>query len=200
MVLRRYGLKNLVQIVGYPGIWAIIFAESGLFFGFFLPGDSLLVTTGLLASQKFFNIYLLLVVLPIAAIAGDSVGYWFGSKLGPRIFNQKSSKLFNKKHLNNAQKFYERYGGKTIVVARFIPFIRTFAPIVAGAASMRYLKFISYNILGGLLWTVGMLCVGYFLGTSVPNIGEHLIPVIAAIVFISLLPGVFEYLRNRLSS
>lgn len=190
----------MVQIVGYPGIWAIIFAESGLFFGFFLPGDSLLVTTGLLASQKFFNIYLLLVVLPIAAIAGDSVGYWFGSKLGPRIFNQKSSKLFNKKHLNNAQKFYERYGGKTIVVARFIPFIRTFAPIVAGAASMRYLKFISYNILGGLLWTVGMLCVGYFLGTSVPNIGEHLIPVIAAIVFISLLPGVFEYLRNRLSS
>lgn len=199
VILQHWGLKDLIQIIGYPGLWLIIFAESGLFFGFFLPGDSLLVTAGLLASQDFFNLYALLFFLPIAAILGDSVGYWFGSKLGPKIFNQKSSKLFNKKHLDSAHDFYKKHGGKTIFIARFAPFIRTFAPIVAGAARMPYLRFISYNIFGGLFWTLSMLLLGYYLGTSIPNVDEYLIFVIGIIVFVSVLPGVVEYLHSKIS-
>jgi len=197
IVLQSWDLRELITIVGYPGIWSIVFAESGLFFGFFLPGDSLLVTAGLLASQNYFNIYVLCFILPIAAILGDSVGYWFGKKLGPKLFTQKSSKIFNKKHLDNAHDFYKKHGGKTILIARFVPIIRTFAPIVAGAAAMKYKKFISYNLFGGLLWTLSMLLLGYYLGTTVPNIDKYLIPVIACIVLVSFSPAIWEYLRNK---
>ncbi len=197
LLLEHYGLKELIAIVGYPGITAIVFAESGLFFGFFLPGDSLLVTTGLLASQAYFNFYLLLLILPLAAIGGDSVGYWFGKKVGPKIFSEKGSVLLDKKHLEQAHKFYEKYGGKTIIIARFIPVIRTFAPIVAGVAQMSYSKFISYNIFGGLLWTWGMLFIGYFLGSVIPDVDKYLLPIIAIIVFLSLLPPLFEYYQHN---
>jgi len=196
-LLEHFGLKNLIAIVGYPGIIAIVFAESGLFFGFFLPGDSLLVTTGLLASQGYFDILFLLIFLPLAAIAGDSVGYWFGKKVGPKIFTEKDSLFLNTSHLNKAHAFYEKHGGKTIIIARFIPIIRTFAPIVAGVAKMEYAKFLSFNVFGGIFWTVGMLLFGYFLGNVVPNVDKYLIPIIALIIFLSILPPIIEYLKHR---
>jgi membrane-associated protein len=196
-LLEHYGLKELIAIVGYPGIFAIVFAESGLFFGFFLPGDSLLVTTGLLASQNYFNIYTLLFFLPMAAIAGDSVGYWFGHKVGPKIFTEKDSFLLDKKHLDRANKFYDKHGGKTIIIARFIPIIRTFAPIVAGVAQMHYRKFISYNFFGGVLWTIGMLSLGFFLGNVIPDVDKYLLPIIFIIVFLSFLPPLIEYYQHN---
>lgn len=197
LLLEHYGLKDLIAIVGYPGITAIVFAESGLFFGFFLPGDSLLVTTGLLASQNYFNILILYLILPLAAVLGDSVGYWFGKKVGPRIFTEEDSLLLDKKHLENANKFYEKHGGKTIIIARFIPIIRTFAPIVAGVAKMDYKKFLSYNIFGGIFWTIGMLTIGYFLGNIIPNVDKYLIPIIAIIVILSLIPPFWEYYQHN---
>jgi membrane-associated protein len=193
----HFDLKEIITLIGYPGIFAIIFAESGLFFGFFLPGDSLIVTAGLLATQGFFKIYYLIPILAFAAVSGDSVGYWFGRKVGPRIFSSTSNKLLNKKHLTEAHKFYEKYGGKTIILARFIPIIRTFAPIVAGAGDMEYKKFISFNIFGGLGWTAGMLLLGYFLGNAIPNVDKFLLPIIGLIVFLSILPGIIEFLKNR---
>ncbi len=197
LLLEHYGLKHLIAIVGYPGITAIVFAESGLFFGFFLPGDSLLVTTGLLASQNYFNILILYLILPLAAVLGDSVGYWFGKKAGPKIFTEEDSLLLDKKHLENASKFYEKHGGKTIIIARFIPIIRTFAPIVAGIAKMDYKKFLSYNIFGGISWTIGMLTIGYFLGNVIPNVDKYLIPIIAIIVILSLVPPFWEYYQHN---
>jgi len=197
LLLEHYGLKELIAIVGYPGLFAIVFAESGLFFGFFLPGDSLIVTAGLLASQDYFNIYYLLLILPVAAIAGDSVGYWFGKKVGPKIFSEESSALLNKKHLAEAHKFYDKHGGKTIIIARFIPIIRTFAPIVAGVAQMEYVRFLSYNLAGGLLWTIGMLLLGYFLGNTIPDVDRYLLPIIGIIVFLSLLPPMYEYYKHN---
>jgi membrane-associated protein len=197
IMLEHYGLKELIAIVGYPGIFAIVFAESGLFFGFFLPGDSLIVTTGLLASQDYFKILYLLIFLPFAAIAGDSVGYWFGKKVGPKIFTEKDSLLLDKRHLDNAHRFYQKYGGKTIIIARFIPIIRTFAPIVAGVAQMEYPKFLSYNVIGGTLWTIGMLSIGYFLGNIIPDVDRYLLPLIALIIFLSLLPALVEYYKHN---
>ncbi|MEK7188600.1 MAG: DedA family protein, partial [Patescibacteria group bacterium] len=152
-------LKEIITAIGYLGLFLIVFAESGLFFGFFLPGDSLIVTAGLLASQGFFNIYYLLIILPIAAVSGDSIGYWFGKKVGPAIFNKEKSFFFDKNHIERANNFYKKHGGKTIIIARFIPIIRTFAPIVAGVAEMDYTKFLKFNIFGGLFWTVGMLVI-----------------------------------------
>ena len=145
----HFDLVQIIQTVGYIGLFAIVFAESGLFFGFFLPGDSLLLTAGLLASQGKLDIGILLVILSIAAILGDNVGYWFGKKTGSRIFSRDESLLFRRKNLLAAQAFYDRHGGKTIVLARFIPFIRTFAPIVAGAVEMPFRRFFTFNLVGG---------------------------------------------------
>lgn len=197
MLLEHFGLKNLISIVGYPGLFSIVFAESGLFFGFFLPGDSLLVTAGLLASQNYFSILLLAIILPIAAIAGDSVGYWFGHKVGTKIFKEEGSFLLDKKHLDKAHAFYDKHGGKTIILARFIPVIRTFAPIVAGAAKMEYSKFIEFNIVGGFLWSEGMLFLGYFLGNVIPDVDRYLLPIIGIIIFLSLLPPLIEYYKEH---
>src|SRR5574341_64996 len=157
-------LEELIINIGYIGVFVIIFAESGLFFGFFLPGDSLLLTAGLLASRCLLNIWVLIIIIPIAAILGDNVGYWFGKKTGPRIFNRENSRLFRRKNLLAAKAFYDKHGGKTIVAARFMPFIRTFAPIVAGAVEMEYKRFLLFNLLGGLLWAIGVTLIGYFLG------------------------------------
>ncbi|MEK7129748.1 MAG: DedA family protein [Patescibacteria group bacterium] len=177
----------LIKTLGLIGVWAVLFAESGLFFGFFLPGDSLLFTAGVLASQGLINYPILLVVTFSAAILGDNVGYWFGHKVGSKLFEREDSFLFKRHHLLEAQRFYEKNGAKTIVLARFVPFVRTFAPIVAGAAKMHYQTFIFYNFLGGFLWSVGIATLGYLLG-NIPIIKHNYEYVIFLIVAASLLP------------
>ena len=200
-------LEHLIQTVGYLGLFAIIFAESGLFFGFFLPGDSLLLTAGLLASrvdqamgQPILNIFILLPLLAVAAILGDNVGYWFGRKTGPRIFNRENSRFFKRKNLLAAQAFYEKHGGKTIVLARFMPFIRTFAPIVAGAAEMNYRRFVFFNFLGGLLWAVGVTLLGYLFGRlfgQIEGVDSYFTLIVLAVVFISALPAMIHVWREN---
>ena len=187
----------LIVALGYVGLFAIVFAESGLLFGFFLPGDSLLFTAGFLASAGVLDIWILLIIIPIAAMLGDTVGYWFGSWTGPRIFKREDSFLFNKKHVERAEKFYEKYGAKAIVLARFIPFVRTFVPILAGVGRMNYRTFITYNIIGGLLWGVGVTLLGYFLGNFLPHAENYLLPVIVGVVLISLVPLLREWWRAR---
>ncbi len=196
---RLRDLRGLVQWAGYVGLTAIVFAETGLLVGFFLPGDSLLVTAGLLASQPGFglNVYLLGLILSIAAIIGDSVGYAIGRSTGPRIFTRENSVLFNRKHLERAHAFYEKHGGKTIIIARFMPIVRTFAPVVAGVADMHYRTFIAYNVIGGLAWVWSMLFIGYFLGRLVPGIDKHIEPVILVVIFLSILPGIISWMRER---
>jgi membrane-associated protein len=182
---------------GYAVLITVIFAETGLLIGFFLPGDSLLVSAGLLASQGLLNVYLMGLVLSVAAIAGDSVGYTIGKATGPRIFTREDSLLFNRKHLYRAHAFYEKYGGKTIVLARFMPIIRTFAPVVAGVGAMRYRDFIVYNVAGGLAWVWSMLFIGYSLGRYIPGVAEHIDLVIVAVIILSILPGIIGGLRAR---
>jgi membrane-associated protein len=194
------GLFDLTQILktfGYIGIVAIIFAESGLLVGFFLPGDSLLFTAGFLASQGFFDISLLAILCFIAAVTGDSVGYWFGAKVGPRIFTKEDSLFFQKKHITRAQRFYEKYGGKTIVLARFMPIVRTFAPIVAGVGMMKYRTFLAYNVIGGFFWAVGVSVAGYFLGKSIPDVDKYLLPIIVLIIVLSVAPTAWHLLKER---
>jgi len=190
-------LPALIKWAGYVGVTGIIFTETGLLLGFFLPGDSLLVTAGLLGSQGYLNVYLLGALCTVAAIAGDSVGYAIGRASGPRIFRREDSLLFNKQHLYRAHQFYERHGGKTIILARFMPIIRTFAPVVAGAAEMRYRDFVLYNVVGGVLWIWSMLFVGYFLGRYVPGIDRHIEQVIILVIFLSILPGIIGWLKER---
>ncbi|KKU68185.1 MAG: hypothetical protein UX89_C0006G0009 [Parcubacteria group bacterium GW2011_GWA2_47_16] len=189
----------LVKTLGMFGVVAIIFAESGLFFGFFLPGDSLLFTAGLLASQGYIDFWPLLILCAVAAIAGDSVGYAFGRKVGPKLFAREDSRFFKKAYLERTRIFYERHGKKTIILARFVPIVRTFAPILAGVGQMHYRTFISYNIIGGLGWTIGLLSLGYVLGKTVPNIDRYLLPIIFLIVILSMIPNVVEYIRSRRS-
>ncbi len=188
---------TIIKTVGLIGVVLIVFAESGLFFGFFLPGDSLLFTAGFLASQDLISIVWLLILTFIAAVAGDTVGYFFGKKAGPMIFNREDSFFFHKKHIERAQAFYNRYGKKTIVFARFVPVVRTFAPIVAGVASMEYRTFISYNLIGGFVWTWGMLGAGYVLGNLIPHAEKYLTPIILAIIFLSFVPAVIEWITSR---
>jgi len=192
-----FDLTALIQAVGYAGIAAIVFAESGLFFGFFLPGDSLLFTAGFLASTGFFNIVLLILITTPAAILGDSVGYWFGKKVGPHIFSRPDSFWFSQKRVADARAFFEKRGASSIVLARFIPAVRTFTPILAGVAGMRYRTFLTYNIIGGILWGTGLPLAGYFLGRIVPHPDRYIVPVVLAIVFVSVLPLAREMLRKR---
>ncbi|NDF13371.1 MAG: DedA family protein [Proteobacteria bacterium] len=187
----------LVKTAGLAGVIAVVFAESGLFFGFFFPGDSLLFTAGLLASQGFLPIGWLLVGVAIAAVVGDSVGYWFGKKTGPAIFSREDSLFFHKKHVVRAQKFYEVHGKKTIILARFVPIVRTFAPILAGVGQMDYRTFLSFNVIGGLAWSLGLTTLGYFLGSLIPSIDHYLLPIVLLIIAISFIPIVSEYLRSR---
>ncbi|MCS7002164.1 MAG: VTT domain-containing protein [Dehalococcoidia bacterium] len=188
-------LRDAAQHYGFVlhfVIFGVVFAESGLFFGFFLPGDSLLFASGLLASQQFLNLPFLLIGCFVGAVGGDSVGYWFGNHYGRRLFDRRDSVVFRRKNLVLAERYYERHGGKTIVLARFIPAVRTFAPIVAGVAAMRYRTFLLWNVLGGLLWSVGVTVAGFFFGSLIPDVDKYLLPVIALIVAISVAPAVWE--------
>jgi membrane-associated protein len=186
----------------YIGLVIIVFAETGLAMGFFLPGDSLLVVAGLVAATGKLNVVVLLLTLFVAAVLGDGVGYYTGARLGPRIFKREKSLLFRPSHLAKAQAFYERYGGKTIVIARFVPIIRTFAPIVAGAAKMPYRNFVIYNVAGGFLWVFSMILTGYFLGNLLKSrlgidLDEHIEWVVIIVVLLSLAPPFIEYLKAR---
>ncbi len=190
----------LIQTLGLIGVFAIVFAESGLLIGFIFPGDSLLFTAGFLASQELLPIGWLLLGCFIAAVVGDNVGYAFGRRVGPRIFTKEDSLFFHKKHLIRAQMFYEKKGPWAVVMARFMPVIRTFAPILAGVGQMHYRTFLVYNILGGFLWAVGITLLGYFLGSIIPGVDQYLLPIVLVIIFISFLPGILEYFKYRRES
>jgi membrane-associated protein len=184
---------------GYLLITAIIFAECGLLIGFFLPGDSLLFTAGLFASQGLFglDIWLLSILCGVAAAVGPLVGYWYGNWWGPRLFSREDSLLFRKQHLVRAHEFYERHGGKALILARFMPIVRTFAPVVAGMAVMDYRRFVLYTLIGALAWAVGVTWAGYFLGRLYPEAGKYLEYIVALIILISIAPPIYHLLRER---
>jgi membrane-associated protein len=191
-------VRALIAWGGYIGLTAIIFAETGLLIGFFLPGDSLLVTAGLLAATTgALDVWLLGMLLSVASILGNTVGYAIGKTAGARLFTREDSLLFNKKHLFRAHEFYERHGGKTIVIARFMPIVRTFVPVVDGMAAMGYRRYTVFNVIGGLAWIWGMLFIGYFLGSYIPGVDQHIETVIILVVLISLLPGLIGWLKSR---
>ena len=190
----HFDLASLIQTVGYLGVFTIVFLESGLLIGFFFPGDSLLFTAGFLASQGFFDIKILIAGCFVAAIAGDNIGYLIGAKLGPKIFTKTSSIFFHKKHLERAQSFYDKHGGKTIILARFIPVIRAFAPVVAGAGKMDYKRFCFFNFFGAVLWAIGVTLAGYYLGSLIPDVDKYLLPIVGLIVIASILPALHHIL------
>lgn len=192
-----FDLIPLIKAAGYLGIFGIVFAESGLFIGFFLPGDSLVFTAGFLASQGFLNIWDLAFLIFIGAVIGDSFGYAFGKKVGPMIFKKEDSFLFHKDNLNKARFFYEKYGGKAVILARFMPGIRTFAPILAGVGKMKYSKFLAFNIIGGALWGGGLTLFGYYLGNVVPNIDRYIVLIVLLIIFISISPMIVHIFKDK---
>lgn len=190
-------LISLIKSIGYLGIFGMVFAESGLLIGFFFPGDSLLFTAGFLASQEFLNIYLLVVLSFVGAVMGDSAGYAFGHRVGRKLFRREDSFFFHKENLIKAKNFYEKHGGKTIVLARFLPMVRTFAPIVAGVGEMSYPTFLFFNVLGGAFWAVGLPLAGYFLGSFIPNVDRYLLPIVVLIIFLSVLPSFTHVLKDK---
>ena len=193
----RYSLDDLVRWGGYAVLTAIVFTETGLLIGFFLPGDSLLITAGLVAAAGHLDIWWLNVLLILAAVVGDSTGYAIGRRLGPRLFTRPQSLLFNPRHVERTRAFYARHGAKTIVIARFVPIVRTFAPVVAGVGQMEYRRFVFYNVAGGVGWVTGMTWAGYLLGQTIPNIGDHVHVVVAIVIALSLVPIVVELVRER---
>jgi membrane-associated protein len=190
-------IRGLIQWGGMLLICGIVFVETGLFLGFFLPGDSLLVTAGVFAAAGHLRLGMLLLVVSFCAIAGDQLGYWIGRRAGQALYKRDDSLLFKKRHLQRASEFYSRYGGKTVVLARFVPIVRTFMSPVAGAARMNYRRFLSYDVFGGFLWVWSMVLIGYFLGSAVPNVEKNIHIVIAVVVFLSILPAVIEAIRHR---
>lgn len=197
---RMRDVRAIIAWGGYAGLAAIIFAETGLLIGFFLPGDSLVVTAGLLAATTgVFNVWFLGVLLSLASILGNTAGYHIGKAAGPRLFTRGDSLLFNKKHLYRARDFYERHGGKTIIIARFMPIVRTFVPVVAGMGQMGYRRYTIYNVAGGIGWIWSMLFVGYVLGRYIPGVDRHIEIVIILVVLVSMLPGLIGWLRSRSS-
>ncbi len=187
-------VETMVRVGGLSAMTAIVFAETGLMVGFFLPGDSLLVTAGVFAANGHLSIWWLNVLLVAAAIVGDTVGYWIGRKAGPALFNRPRSRFFNPAHLRRAHDFYEKHGGKTIIIARFMPIVRTFAPVVAGMGKMEYRRFLSFNVFGGLLWVVSMTLIGYYLG-QFAWVKKNIEIVIVIVVFVSILPGLIAAAR-----
>jgi membrane-associated protein len=192
-----YSLDDLIRWGGYLVLFVIVFTETGLLVGFFLPGDSLLITAGIVAAAGGLNIWWLNLVLIVAAITGDSVGYAIGVRLGPRLFTRPQSLLFNPRHIERTRNFYARHGSKTIVIARFVPIVRTFAPVVAGVGQMEYRRFIFYNVAGGIGWVTSMTWAGYGLGRVIPNLGSYIHLVVGIVIVLSVIPIVIEILRER---
>ena len=197
LITGAYSLDALVRWGGYVLLFAIVFVETGLLVGFFLPGDSLLITAGLVAATGALNIWWVNVLLIVAAVTGDSTGYAIGRRIGPRLFTRDKSLLFNPKHVERTRRFYARYGAKTIVIARFVPIVRTFAPVVAGVGEMEYRRFVTYNIVGGAGWVVSMTWAGYFLGQVIPDINRHIHIVVVVVIVLSVIPIIVEILRER---
>jgi membrane-associated protein len=194
-----YNVESLIRWGGYTALILIVFAETGLMIGFFLPGDSLLVTAGVFAAAGLLDFWLLLLFLIPSAIIGDAVNYYIGKRIGNALYNRPDSRFFKKEHLLKAKAFYDKHGGKTIVLARFIPVVRTFAPTVAGISGMSYSAFAMYNIAGGALWVLSMVGIGYALGKTIPDIDKNIILVIAIVIFISFLPAIWEYWKHKKS-
>jgi membrane-associated protein len=193
-----YNVPELIRIAGLLGLIVIIFAETGLMVGFFLPGDSLLITAGLFAFKGDLNIWTLNIALVLAAIVGDATGYYIGRRTGQALYSRPNSLLFRRDHLIKTHEFYEKHGGKTIIIARFMPIVRTFAPVVAGAADMTYRNFAIYNIVGAFLWVLSMTLTGYFLGAVVPDIEKQIHKVVAVVIALSLLPAGIAWLKSRM--
>jgi membrane-associated protein len=193
----RYALDDLVRWGGYAVLVGIVFVETGLLVGFVLPGDSLLITAGLVAAAGGLHMWWLILLLAAAAIAGDSVGYAIGAQLGPRLFTREKSLLFNPAHVERTRRFYARHGAKTIVIARFVPIVRTFAPVVAGVGQMAYRRFLLYNVAGGLGWVISMTGAGYLLGHAIPNISTHIHWIVAVVIVLSVIPIGLEIARER---
>ena len=187
----------IIKTGSYLGLAFIIFAESGLLIGIFFPGDSLLFAAGLLSAAGFLSFGPLMFIVVIAAIVGDSAGYWFGAKVGPNLFNRPDSRFFKQEYLQRTELFYAKYGGRAIILARFVPIVRTLAPILAGMGSMTYKRFLSYNVIGGLFWGVGMISLGYFLGSLIPNSERYILPLSLLIIVLSFLPIIINLLRGK---
>jgi membrane-associated protein len=198
----HFDLPQLIKSLGYFGVWAIVFAESGLLIGFFLPGDSLLFTAGFIASQGYLNIAVLIFGSFVCAVLGDNVGYATGYRFGRRLFQKEDNWLFHKKNLVKTQSFYEKHGKKALVLARFMPIVRTFAPIVAGIGSMHYRTFMAYNLIGGLLWTLGITLLGFSLGKTIPaeQVDKYLLPIILAIIILSIVPSIIHLIQENRSN
>lgn len=192
-----YDVEALVRVGGLTALIAIIFVETGLLVGFFLPGDSLLVTAGLFAAAGHLDLWSLFLFASLAAIVGDTIGYTIGASAGSKIFTRENSLFFHKKHLTTTKEFYDRYGGITIILARFMPILRTFAPLVAGVGSMQYGRFVLYNVMGGIGWVVSMTSIGYVLGRTIPDIDRYIQAVIAIVILLSLIPGIVTFVRSR---
>jgi membrane-associated protein len=192
-----FNVQGLIEWGGTVLVCVIVFIETGFFVGFFLPGDSLLVTAGVFAATGSLNLAELLLVVPLCAIVGDQIGYWIGRKAGQALYRREDSLVFRKRHLERARDFYEKYGGKTVILARFVPIVRTFCPPVAGAAMMPYGRYVAYDIAGGILWVGSMILGGYFLGLRIPNINDNIHYVIAAVIVLSLLPPAISVLRAK---
>jgi membrane-associated protein len=195
-----YDVPRLIQLVGLYGMIAIVFSETGLMVGFFLPGDSLLVTAGLFAARGDLDIVTLIPCLIVAAIAGNGTGYAIGRRAGRALYSRPNSFFFRREHLLRTHEFYERHGGKTIILAQFMPIVRTFAPVVAGAAEMTYRRFATFNVVGAIFWITSMCLTGYFLGRVIPGIEKRIHIVVAVVIFLSLLPGIVAWLRSKLQA
>jgi len=193
-------LEEIITWGGYVGLFAIIFSETGLLAGFFLPGDSLLVTAGLFAARGQLDIRILAPLLCVAAICGNASGYYIGLRAGHALYNRPQSRWFRRDHLIKTREFYEKYGGITIIMAQFMPFARTFAPVVAGVAEMKYRRFAMFNVVGAILWIFSMTLTGYYLGRLIPGIEHHIEYVIIVVVLLSVSPLIIKYLRHRFSA
>lgn len=190
-----FDLITIIQTVGYAGLFAIAFAESGILFGIFLPGDSLLFVSGVLAAQGYFNIWVLIFLFPLGGILGDSVGYWFGKKVGAALYDRPDSRFFKRAYIERTKRFYEQYGAKAVVLARFVPIVRTLTPILAGVGAMHYPTFLKFNIVGGLAWGVLIPLAGYYLGDMIPE--SYILPISLVIVFVSFIPAIVELVREK---
>jgi membrane-associated protein len=197
LLAQVYDVRGLIQWGGTAMVCAIVFVETGMFVGFFLPGDSLLVTAGVFAGAGHIHLAALLSLVTLCSIAGDQMGYLIGRKAGSSLYRREDSQFFKKRHLEQAHEFYEKYGGKTIIIARFVPIIRTFCPPVAGAAKMSYARYLAYDVAGGFLWVWSMVLVGYTLGRTVPNVDRRIHYIIAVVIVVSLMPAAYHAWKAR---